>query len=478
MRIGVGTAARLGLTGDVLSWTAPVAGALAAVALLQAARTRRSEALVYAAVLVGASNLVVGLFVGERPAWLELCLPGAVLVATQLAALASRDDAIWSRPFHRVSVALAALMAAYSWLPIGALLVTTLLGGDPRYLLPAGLMATGFALGALLDPNHASRALWAACSVVWASLSVAQLTAGRWSTIAAVLWVVTAACGLFGWRRTEWRHVAVAVAMLAGATTALAFSVSTSGLTITLGILGVAFAGVATVSPRWDLADSASFAALGTALLVATNGHQDVLASAVLVALGLLLVLHGITRRDVTLVLIGSAVAAWGLVSLSVASGEAQWTIDLAGRHHVTPQDLAVLLVATTASALGALAHRRWPNLHSWVTQGPALGLAGGHLLVTLASTGEPWRGLAALVLGAVAVAVGGWRRLAAPLVLGTGLIAGALILMAGNDLTLVPMWAWLLVAGIGLLVLAVLLERKAPRPADVSRRIVDIVWR
>jgi hypothetical protein len=313
---------------------------------------------------------------------------------------------------------------------------------------------------------------------VWASLAAAQLTSGRWSTIATVLWVVAAACALFGSRRKEWWHVAVAVAVLAGAATALAFDVSTSGLTIALGILGVAFAGVAYVSQGWDLADSASFATLGTALLVATAGHDDILASSVLVALGLVVVLHGITRTDVTLVAIGSAVTAWGLVSLSVASGSAQWTIDLAGRHHVTPQDLTVLLVAAAASALGALAHRHWPGLHSWVTQGPAIGLAGGHLLVTLAGTGEPWRGLAALMLGATAVAVGGWQRLAAPLVLGTGLIAGALIIMAGNDLTLVPVWAWLLVAGVGLLVLAVLLERKAPRPADVSRRIIDIVWR
>ncbi len=74
------------------------------------------------------------------------------------------------------------------------------------------------------------------------------------------------------------------------------------------------------------------------------------------------------------------------------------------------------------------------------------------------------------------AVAAGGWRRLAGPLFLGTGLVAAvtfheSLAVAAG-----VPTWAWLATGGTLLLCAGVAMERAATGPVETGRRVVDLV--
>jgi hypothetical protein len=115
--------------------------------------------------------------------------------------------------------------------------------------------------------------------------------------------------------------------------------------------------------------------------------------------------------------------------------------------------------------------------VRTWWTSGPALALLGGQLLATYADSEEGWRVLAALVLGVVAAAVGGWKQESAPLVLGSAITLGSVLLLAGDGLATVPVWAWLVVAGAALLGLAVLVERRGGGVA-ASREVVDVVLR
>ena len=115
-------------------------------------------------------------------------------------------------------------------------------------------------------------------------------------------------------------------------------------------------------------------------------------------------------------------------------------------------------------------------RLSSWVAYGPAIALLGGAALAERLSGGGAWHGLAAGAVGAAAVVAGGWRRLAGPLFLGTGLVATVTILESLATLAGVPTWAWLAAGGVTLLTTGIVLERSATSPLEAGRRLVDVV--
>jgi hypothetical protein len=61
--------------------------------------------------------------------------------------------------------------------------------------------------------------------------------------------------------------------------------------------------------------------------------------------------------------------------------------------------------------------------------------------------------------------------------VLGTAITTGAVLLLAGDGLAAVPVWAWLLLGGALLLGLAVVIERRGGGGA-AARQVVDTVVR
>ena len=75
-----------------------------------------------------------------------------------------------------------------------------------------------------------------------------------------------------------------------------------------------------------------------------------------------------------------------------------------------------------------------------------------------------------------VAVAAGGRWRLAAPLVLGTGLLVALAVHESLGVTASVPTWAWLALGGTTLLGAGVLLERAQLGPLESGRRLVDVV--
>jgi len=112
----------------------------------------------------------------------------------------------------------------------------------------------------------------------------------------------------------------------------------------------------------------------------------------------------------------------------------------------------------------------------SWIAYGPAIGLMGGAALAERLAGGPAWHGLVAGGVGVTAVAIGGWRHLAGPMLLGTGLLVGVTTLESVATLAGVPTWAWLAAGGTALLVTGVALERSATSPREVGRRLVDVV--
>ena len=91
--------------------------------------------------------------------------------------------------------------------------------------------------------------------------------------------------------------------------------------------------------------------------------------------------------------------------------------------------------------------------------------------------TGGPgWHAVVAGTVGVLAVAAGGYRRLAAPLFLGTGL----LVILVGYETLAItaalPTWTWLAVGGTALLGAGVAMERKDLSPIETGKRLVDVV--
>jgi hypothetical protein len=112
----------------------------------------------------------------------------------------------------------------------------------------------------------------------------------------------------------------------------------------------------------------------------------------------------------------------------------------------------------------------------SWVAFGPAVGLLGATAMAERLGGGGAGHALVAGGVGVAAVAVGGWRRWAAPLLLGTALL-GALVAVESLQFTAgVPAWAWMAVGGTVLVAFGINLERHETGPVEAGQRVVDVV--
>jgi hypothetical protein len=152
--------------------------------------------------------------------------------------------------------------------------------------------------------------------------------------------------------------------------------------------------------------------------------------------------------------------------------------LGLAGHLAVAGIHLPEAYLAPAAAQLafaGWQARRSWP-LSSWVAYGPSVALLGGVALVERLTGGGGEHAVMAGMVGVVAVAAGGWRRLLGPLFLGTLLVTVLAVHESLSALTGVPTWAWLGTAGAVLLGVGVALERSDATPADVGRRLVDVL--
>ena len=448
----------------------PVAGPLAAMAAVAAVEVGTASGLATAAALVA---------VGAGLVWTGATAPllaGSALAAwTPMAAAQHHDLAAVAGLAGAAVVTLAARVAARD--------------GAPSSVLPPALalLATGTAaLGTLvaLPVLGASAALLAFTLQAWlvaavldgcgpASAHVARagLLAGLMAAVGAPsgdgLAAALAATGLLALDAVRLGRPRVGVAA-AGALQVLVgllaeeagFAPAETGMVLVLG--AVVCAGLAAVMDgEWRLPFLAA-AGMGVAAgLGLASGDRLLLADAVAVSGGLV-VAAGIVSGREPLAHVGGAAVCLGVIAHLDAIS-------------IAPLEPYVAPVAAHLTLAGWHA-RRTQRLSSWVAYGPAVALLGGAALVERLAGGPSWHAVVAGVLGVAAVAAGGWRRLAGPLLLGTGLLVAVTVLESLATLAGVPTWGWLAAGGALLLGVGVALERADASPAEAGRRLVDVI--
>ena len=107
LRLGDGTLARIGATGDVLAWSAPLVGLLAAGVLAVVAGRHNAPAVAVMALSAPLVGVVTGLATHGVDAVVWLCLPAIVLAALELVIAVATTE-----PWRRVARPIADGIAA------------------------------------------------------------------------------------------------------------------------------------------------------------------------------------------------------------------------------------------------------------------------------------------------------------------------------------------------------------------------------
>lgn len=232
-----------------------------------------------------------------------------------------------------------------------------------------------------------------------------------------------------------------------------------------LCVCAVAWTGLAAVVPERWRGPFAGAAGVGLAAgLVLAHADVRALSDALLVAGGIGIT-AGIALRMATIGHLGGAVATAGLMGHLAMGGV------VASEAYVAPVALQLLAAGWQASRRTGV-----PKTSSWVAYAPSVALLGGAAFAERLNGGAGWHALVAGAVGVVAVAAGGWRRLAGPMVVGTGLLVALSVRESLSALAGVPTWGWLALGGSVLLGAAVVLERSDASPLETGRRVVDVL--
>lgn len=233
---------------------------------------------------------------------------------------------------------------------------------------------------------------------------------------------------------------------------------------LALAVAAIVWAGLAAVvEGEWRLpfvVAAASGLALG---LVLASPQPASFADCLLVAGGLGIA-AGLAGRRTDVGHAGGALCTLG-IAIHLAS------------HGVHATEPYVAPVAAQLLVAGWMARRRHADeTTSWAAYVPPVALLGGVALLERMAGGAGWHALVAGAVGTVAVAAGGWRRLAGPMLVGTGLLVALTVHESLGALAGVPTWAWLSAGGSVLLGIGVALERSDTSPVEAGRRLVDVV--
>jgi hypothetical protein len=378
-------------------------------------------------------------------------------------------------------------------LPVAVVAVAVLVGAARRHrgattvalTAAASIVALGSGMHGV-DRYGVAASLLTTVVLAWAAALVVERASAIASQVARVAQVLAVAAAFVG-SDAEVLAVSIAATLLLLVDAVrrdepmIAFGATLTGPAIVLAAAGVAgltmaetgvvlagaavvLGGMAALTPeRWRLPVLAAAAtSLGVGLpLAAADGAR--LAEAIILAGGLVIAIGVSLRNNI------AAHAGGAIVTIGIA-------IHL-GVDGVTATEPFLLPVALQLVVLGVQLRRRAEDPpSSWTAFGPAIALLGGAAMAERVQGGAAWHALVAGAIGVVAVAVGGWKRLAAPLLLGTALIVTVTTLETLHTLTGVPTWAWLAAGGTVLLATGVLLERTATSPSEAGRRLVDVV--
>jgi hypothetical protein len=237
--------------------------------------------------------------------------------------------------------------------------------------------------------------------------------------------------------------------------------VSEASTGVGLAVAAVVIAGLGALQGRGWLLPVAAAVGVAMAGAVELAQHDAAALSYVLLAAGALTAAGGL------------AVGREDLQVLGAAAGTASAWLRL-GAAEVHIVELYLLPVAALLVAFGVRAQARGAS--SWIAYGPAIGLLGGAALAERIGGGSGWHAVAAGAVGVGSVVAGGQRRLAAPLVLGTGLLVGLCGLETLAITARLDTWTWLALGGGALLAAGVAMERREVGPLETGRRLVDVV--
>lgn len=236
-------------------------------------------------------------------------------------------------------------------------------------------------------------------------------------------------------------------------------SLPSTGVALTVAAVVLAGLG-ALAGPRWSLPVATAVTLTAGSGLMLASASATTFADAVMVTsgLGLAIAIERGRLDGVYLAGIGVTGGLW----LRLAEAEVG-----ASEPYLAPVAALLLIAGLRARSVGT---------SSWIAYGPVVGLLGGSALAERIAGGGGWHALFAGAVGVVAVALGGQRRLAAPLFLGTGL----LVALAGYETLAItaglPTWTWLALGGSTLLGAGVAMERHDLGPIETGRRLVDVV--
>jgi hypothetical protein len=436
LAVGVGTASALA-----------TAVALLAVAALALVSSRPGGEVVVAAFAPWAMVTASG-----RPALAAVMgLAGAALVA-EAAVRRTRTDAPTAvEPFLAAVAALTALVA----LAIASEMIDV--AGAVAAAVPSCWL-----LAFQLDRGGRRLADLARVAMLVPMAGALALTPGNAVPILLAGAVLYAADGLRLGRPEIGMGAALAVQGLV-AQVALGAGITGAGVGLALCVAAVAWAGLAVVvEEEWRLPFLLATASGLAAGLVLASPDPSTFANAVLIAGGLGIG-AGLAGGRAELAHVGAVLGTLGVgLHLSVAG--------------VTASEPYLLPVSAQLLVAGWDARRRRPQMTSWAAYVPSVALLGGVALVERVAGGSGWHALVAGAVGTLAVAVGGGRRLAGPMVVGTALLVAVTVHESLSALAGVPTWAWLTLGGSVLLSIGVALERSDTSPSEAGRRIVDVV--
>ena len=264
-------------------------------------------------------------------------------------------------------------------------------------------------------------------------------------------------------------HLAAGVATVAAGLMLVAAGVDAGTSAVAASLVGIGLTGLAALDPRLAVGRTAGLvaSALGVA---ASTAASPIFTSIALVVLGAQISTAGLLSARRWLLATGATLTTGAIVSLWWTTGTNQWTIDTIAPYGADGSDVAIA-AASLVLLLGGGLLRRTAGVSSWLAYSPGLGMAGTWLVATQFEAGADWATFGALIVGVIALAVGGVRRLGAPLVLGTLLVITTIVMSAGARLAAAPTWLWIAVGGIGLLVIAALVERSERPLLPVGRR-------
>jgi hypothetical protein len=451
-KFGPGTIAELGANGRSLAWAAPLAGLLGAAVFIQLSRmyVRWQMWLVAASLGSAVSGGLIGLAYLQPSPTVAACGAPVLLVLFELAVhgrLVERlvpNDAGRIRSFN-------GFVEFFEIITLATLLTESFgyRAAQPRYA-PLLIAAVGLALGAarterLFVPRVAAATGAALCGVgalATISDSVWPVAWSMWLAVVAIAWIlrnrlvgnlaaVTAPILLLGElldagvRHQTWQGVLVALAIAA-------FGVSAS---LRKGLTPLDATGL-------------------TSLLIAALGFQRPIHQAIaFTGFGLVAFVVGRLYRHRRMERFGEASAAVG----------ALWVYGLWSATGLVKFDVVSLVLVTLAVVGERQARSKLSNAAGGPEFLAPVLYSTVYLLTTAFAEQTSARIGAAILIGIVALGVGVLTKRPAVTVGGAITVVGGGTIATWEQLGAMPTWAWLLLGGLGLLGLAVVVERRRP---------------